>query len=315
VKPATATTRPKATATLAPKATATTGHTGGQIVFISCMGHNSLGGGTQCGIYIIDADGSNIRQLTNNDSDGDVSLSPDGTRVLFVRQGQHYDIYEIYEIHTDGSNLTLLTNNPGQNLEPTWSPDGSQIAFMSNLLAPNDPAHIFMYVMGADGSNPHRLTQSSGSSPQWSPDGSQIVFVTYISNISTTLHIMNADGTHPQVIKTSPSFDISMPRWSPDGTKIAFINQKTNGDPVKIEVDVINKDGTNQHSLTAGFDPIYDGLSWSPDGQQLIFNMNGDGKSWEGATHIFVVNADGSDLHMLKVGCPGYSCANADWGH
>jgi Tol biopolymer transport system component len=122
---------------------------------------------------------------------------------------------------------------------------------------------------------------------------------------------MNVDGSHAQVIKTNPALDIVYPRWSPDGTKIAFLNQKTFDDP--IEVDVINKDGTNQHSLTAGFHPVYGGLSWSPDGQQLIFNMNGDGKSLDGLGRIWVVNADGSNLHKLDVPC-GF-CFDADWGH
>lgn len=309
VKQATATTRPQATATLALKATATTQHGAGQIVFISCKGRNSLGGGTHCGINIMDPDGSNRRQLTDNDSDGLVSLSPDGTRVAFIRQDPKY---EIYVMHTDGSGLTRLTNNPWGSFAPSWSPDGSQIIYTSGPVT-SDPSLCNIFIMDADGINQHPLKtcDSGGGSPRWSPDGSQIIFLTSISNISSTLHIMNADGTHPQVIKTNQAFEIASPVWSPDGTKIAFLNQKTIDDP--IEVDVINKDGTNQHSLTAGFNPVYGGLSWSPDGQQLIFNMNGDGKSLHGDTHIYVVNADGSNLHKLDAPC-GY-CCNADWGH
>jgi Tol biopolymer transport system component len=309
VKPATATTRPQATATTRPQATATTQHSGGQIVFLSCKNPAYLSKGTKCGIHIITADGCNIRQLTDNDSDGGGSLSPDGTRVMFSRKDQEY---EIYVIHTDGSGLKRLPNGPEGSAAGGWSPDGSQIIYISSSKSSSCP----IYVMDADGNNPHPLMNSSdcdGYGLRWSPDGSQIVFLTHITNTSSTLHIMNADGSHAQVIKTSPALVIERLRWSPDGTKIAFLNQKTFDDP--IEVDVINKDGTNQHSLTAGFYPVFGGLSWSPDGQQLIFNMNGDGKSLDGLGRIWVVNADGSNVHRLKVGCPGYSCFNAEWGH
>jgi hypothetical protein len=64
------------------------------------------------------------------------------------------------------------------------------------------------------------------------------------------------------------------------GSQIAFLGQKKFGDP--IEVDVIGKDGKNQRSLTAGFQAVFGGLSWSPDGQKILFAMRGDGKSLEG---------------------------------
>jgi TolB protein len=257
----------------------------------------------------MNADGSRMRQLTNLDDDINPSLSPDGTRIAF-RSRRRDGNDEIYVINSDGSNLARLTNNPGENTAPTWSPDGSQIAFMSNLLAPNDPAQIFMYVMGADGSNPHRLTQSSGFDPHWSLDGSQIVFVTSSNNLAS-LRIMNADGTHDRVIKTNPAEDIESPVWSPDGTQIAFLSQKTLNDPV--EVDVIGADGKNQHSLTPRLHVVFGGLSWSPDGQKLLFSMHGDGKSLTGALQLYIVDADGSDLHKLEVSCA--YCYDANWGH
>ena len=280
----------------------------GQMVFVTCQSHNSLGMGSQCGISIMDADGSHLRQLTNLDDDILPSLSPDGMRVAF-RSRRRDGNDEIYVINSDGSNLARLTDNPGENTAPTWSPDGSQIAFMSNLLAPQDPKQILMFVMGADGSNPHRLTHSDGAGPRWSPDGSQIVFVTEI-NILSYLNVMNADGTHAQVIKTNPVENIESADWSPDGTQIAFLSQKKINDP--IEVDVIGRDGKNQRSLTAGFQVVFGGLSWSPDGQKILFSMRGDGKSLQGALQLYIVNADGSDLHRLDTPCA--YCYDADWG-
>ena len=300
---------PTPTPGLNPTASSTVANRAGQIVFVSCQSQNSLGMGTQCGISIMNADGSRMRPLTNLDDDIYPSLSPDGRRVAFrsLRRDRND---EIYVINSDGSNLTRLTNTPGENTAPTWSADGSQIAFRSNLLAPNDPAQIFMYVMGADGSNPHRFTQSSGFAPRWSLDGSQIVFLTFSNNL-TSLNSMNADGTQARVIKTNPAKEIQSAVWSPDGTQIAFLSQKTPADP--IEVDLISADGKNQHSLTPGYQVVFGGLSWSPDGQKLLFSMHGDGKSLTGALQLYTVDADGSNLNKLAVSCT--YCYDPDWGH
>ena len=73
----------------------------------------------------------------------------------------------------DGSNLRRLTHSSGNDLLPDWSPDGTQIAFMSDRDGDWD-----IFVMDADGSNLRRLTNNSGNDlfPNWSPDGRKIVF-------------------------------------------------------------------------------------------------------------------------------------------
>jgi Tol biopolymer transport system component len=299
----------EATATLALEPTIVKGHGAGQIVFRECKSKSSMGTGTQCGIYIMDADGSNMRQLTDLDYDYSPALSPDGTQVAFYATSRDRD-NEIYVINTDGSGLTRLTNREGEDTAPSWSPDGSRILYISSVFTTG--AYLNIFVMDADGSNPHPLTNftdTDGFSAGWSPDGSQIVFAT-VKNHVFHLNIMDADGSNAQVIKTDPAQEIGSPVWSPDGTKIAFLSRKSAGDPP--ELDVINIDGTDQRSLTAGFHVIYAGLSWSPDGQKLLFTMMGDGKSTEGNHQLYIVNVDGSDLHKLDVQCA--DCAAADWG-
>jgi Tol biopolymer transport system component len=95
-----------------------------------------------------------------------------------------------------------------------------------------------------------------------------------------------------------------------DGSQIAFISQKTLID--EPEIDIIDKDGSNQHSLTSGYHVIFAGLSWSPDGQKLMFSMRGDGTSLKGNPQLYVVNADGSGLHKFNAPCT--YCYGADWG-
>ena len=82
---------------------------------------------------------------------------------------------DIYLINLDGSGLTKITSDAGANFYPTWSPDGSRLAFSSNRDGDWD-----IYVMNADGSRVRQLVDSPGldDKPQWSPDGSRIGFAT-----------------------------------------------------------------------------------------------------------------------------------------
>ncbi len=135
----------------------------------------SYGDGNKWQIYVVNADGSGLTNLTNSPGDEDAlasALSPDGSRIAFssARDGN----YEIYVMNADGSVLTNLTNNPGndgalghQGLGYLgWSPDGSRISFFSDR-----DGNAEIYVMNADGSGQTNLTNNSGEDydPVWSP--------------------------------------------------------------------------------------------------------------------------------------------------
>ena len=72
--------------------------------------------------------------------------------------------HEIYIMNADGSGLTRLTNYPGNDSSPAWSPDGSKLAFASER-----DGNLEVYVMNADGSIPTRLTNNPGfdGEPDW----------------------------------------------------------------------------------------------------------------------------------------------------
>ncbi|MGH7783506.1 MAG: Ig-like domain-containing protein, partial [Candidatus Binatia bacterium] len=123
-------------------------------------------------IYIMDPDGSNQTNLTNDQAlDESPAWSPDGTRIAFDtdRDGNA----EIYVMFSDGSSQTRLTFDPAADRGPTWSPDGARIAFTSHR-----DGNKQIYVMNADGSNQTRLTNNAtdDESPAWSPDGAKIAF-------------------------------------------------------------------------------------------------------------------------------------------
>ena len=133
-------------------------------------------------IYVMDADGGNQQNLTNNPSDDRYpSWSPDGKRIAFVsdRDGHVMDgrrTDEIYVMDANGGNPQNLTNDPNDEWSPSWSPDGKRIAFASDR---EEPLRYFdIYVMDADGQNQQRLTNDprDDRDPSWSPDGERIIF-------------------------------------------------------------------------------------------------------------------------------------------
>ncbi len=198
-------------------------------------------------------------------------------------------------MNADGSNQTRITTNSASDRQPSWSPDGTRLAFVSNRDG-NDE----IYVMNADGSSQTRLTNNAAFDfdPAWSPDGTRIAFTStrdfpgITGNIANgfELYVMNADGTNP-VRLTNNSTSDSGPSWSPDGTRIAFTSQR-DGLPL---VYVMNADGSNQINITQSTTLDSSDPEWSPDGSKIAFtSYNRVGQT--NADDIFLMNADGSNI-------------------
>ncbi|NLE75308.1 MAG: hypothetical protein GX605_00975, partial [Chloroflexi bacterium] len=169
--------------------------------------------------------------------------------------------FEIWRMKADGSAPRQLTQSPERDIEPAWSPDGTQIVFAS---ARDDVEDLELYVMNADGSQARRLLESQPGDdwgPRWSPDGGAVV---YQSNrdLAWEIYVVQADGTGRTNLTQQAQANDSRPDWSPDGQRIVFVSDR-DGDE---EIYVMNADGSDQQRLTnsVGDDTL---PRWSPDGE------------------------------------------------
>ena len=244
-------------------------------------------------IYTMREDGSSVTRLTNTAGDTSTvpTWSPDGSKIAFSStRDRSTPGLDIWVMDASGSNPTRLTTAAGQNGRAAWSHDGTKIAFTSTRNSgTTEVAEI--WVMDADGGNQRAITSDGkfANSPSWSPDDSRIVFQ---SNRDGTdqLYLMNADGSAITRL-TNGEWGDQEPAWSPDGSLIAFQSTRdatAPADNADFEVYVMNADGSSPTRLTNN--SAFDGRpSWSPSGDQLIFDSRRDGNQ-----EVYVMNRDGS---------------------
>ena len=235
------------------------------------------------------------------------SYSPDGRQLASTTPASGLVRTWLYVAAADGSNPRVLFNDPTQSaLAPAWAPTGDRIAFGLGAFFPTprrfSPAQIA--IINSDGSGLRRLTPDDGGNyefPSWSPDGKRLVLRAARAD-SKGLSILDVDsGTLTPL--TPESGTDNLPAWSPTGDVITFTSRR-DGD---WEIYSIRPDGTGLKRLTrsAGNDAH---ASWSPDGRWIAFSsarggfkdeMARGGGGGQGATDIFVMRADGSDVRRL----------------
>jgi len=195
-------------------------------------------------IYVMGADGSDLRRLTGNDfSSYFPSWSPDGSRLVFGG----LEAGALIEIDADGNNEVKVSAE--SDWFPEWSPDGKHI-----VLARGPEGARDIYVANADGSGAQRLTSDPGDEliPDWSPDGKLIAFDRAAGG-KKDVWVMHADGSSQVRLTTDDKSD--WPSFSPDGRWIAFSHGSST---TSSDVWIMKADGTNPRPVTTT------GHDWGP---------------------------------------------------
>jgi len=164
------------------------------------------------GIRMIDPDGTNFIEITDNIHDQWPSFSPDGTKILFASffEDSLQLGLEIFTIDLDGTNRQRITYNNISEIRPSYSPDGTKILFHTRL-GPNESDQIMIL----EGDSLINISDSGTGDiyPSWSPDGTQIVF-TRLDMSNSGLYIMDCDGNNVHKIPNTDGHE-QLPCWSP----------------------------------------------------------------------------------------------------
>jgi TolB protein len=224
--------------------------------------------------------------------------SPSGRQIAFSRgrpAGPHTrSSLSLFVINKDRGGLKRLATCGGRYADgcaPTWSPDGSRIAFATAGA---------LYAVNVDGSGLRRIAACWNSAcyfanPVWSPDGRRIVFTEWhLLGIEQSLYTVDADGSNLTRLTKLPAWTYD-PAWSPDGRRIVFDAAY----PTTNRMYAMNADGSDLHVIWSG--PVGSGPFvpvWSRDGSHLLFFVT-PGTPGEYSAEVWTMRADGSDQQRL----------------
>ena len=253
------------------------------------------------GIYEFDLTTEAVKLIHSSDSKIEfLILNKAGDTLAFSQQfgGNANENEEICTLNINGGVLNRITTNSLMDVYPVWSPDGTQLAFLSWRGKDLD-----IYVMDADGSNQSKLYDSGGHDADIDWLGDTITFTS-----GSQIWLMQDDGTAPVRITNPPNAgiwgDVNLPfgdydpRFSPDGQKIAFERLEDDASPNgNYNMFVVNVDGTGETRLTSN--GLTQGIvSWSHSGAKLVYVVSAIGN--EGMYDMYMMNHDGSNITNIN---------------
>ncbi|MBN1119840.1 MAG: PD40 domain-containing protein [Anaerolineae bacterium] len=234
-----------------------------------------------------------VTPIPENITDGELVLSLDFFGDL------NYDLYalDLSCMALPGgcsvANLVRLTDITGFVMYPDISPDGRQIAFMSE----EELGGSFLFSMDVNGSHVEQLLEGRGAYPRWSPGGDVLAFQADRSDEgplgATDIYLVDLGTAEETNLSSDPFSTDAWPTWSPDGDRIAFTSNR-DGD---YEIYTMDRNGEIVVQLTDNtFDD--DAPAWSNDGQYIVYvtYQNGVGSD------LVIMDAAGATRTVIASG-------------
>ena len=250
-------------------------------------------------VYTMNADGSDVQQLTTDPTDKwnpswayngtQLAWSPDGTQLIYVADGGSGNVLDLWVINADGTNPQNLTRNKGDDVQPTWCSDGT-IWFASNRI--NGVPQIFGATLADllagvrpfNFSGTHNFPREFDPSPF--PDCQRLVFT---STLDGAREIWRYFPDCPECYRKVATYkdqngSAEQPALSPDGTLLAYTRVLADAREI-IVVDP--NDRTTAQQVTSSLKNYTP--AWSPDGQWIAFNSDRDGNR-----EVYIMQANGA---------------------
>ncbi len=248
-----------------------------QIAFVSDKGRRNKE------IWVMEADGSGKRRVTNN---GSINLFPawshDGKTLVYTSfKGGLSELFLLYRGSKPGARLI---NTKDEKYRGVWQGRDGKVAAVVSRQGNTD-----IYSVSSNGKAPQRLTESRAieTSPTFSPDGRRMAFVSDRSG-NPQVWIKDLATGEEHRLTFSGVYNAS-PAWSPTGEWIAYAAQAGNN----FDIYLINPEGTFTTPLVTHARSDED-PAWSPDGRKLAFSSNRRGRK-----EIFRVDIDGGNATLL----------------
>jgi len=249
-----------------------------EIAFVSDRGGNKE-------IYVMQADGSNVRKATANRSINNFpNWSPDGQAIAYTsyRQGNRPLIF----LSSRGALRPgrLLETDGHSQYRAVFDPVGDRLAV---VLSNGETSDI--YSVRTDGKDLRKITDSDSIqvSPAWSPDGKRMAFVSDRSG-GPQIYVMDSDGTGVRRLTYDGAYNTN-PTWSPDGLWIAY-ETRVDG---QFDIWLIDPEGKVNVPLVTN-ERSDESPSWAPNGRHIVFSSTRRGRA-----DLYMIDRDGSNLRRL----------------
>jgi len=203
-----------------------------RILFYRTLASSSITDYTQMSLWMMNADGSGIKELLAEHvygwaAQGHAEWSPDGKHLVMFAE---VPTPQLFVTAADGTSPRLLTARPEPSFDPSWSPDGRTIVFITCAKMPCPMTASDVFTIPSAGGSITQLTSDNlrDNDPYFSPDGSHVVFESQLATPTSTwpagvweLQTVGSNGTGLHVVLSDGNVNTTA-RWSADGTTLYF---------------------------------------------------------------------------------------------